>query len=377
MEKPILKFNDGRFRILTLGDLHDPLVLETRLDASRDRDMYHLVEMSIKAFRPDLIVYLGDTLCERDESPDFSLYREGLTRVLKPTIESGIPFAAVLGNHEHDMHQEKQVAEVYEGYETSLVQNDPSAPRGDLNYHLLVKDSKGEKDIFNLWFIDSNNLSDDQALSKYDWVHADQIAWYEQKAAEIAAAHGGEVLPAILFQHNPIAEEYRLMREASTAERPFAAKGHYKWGDKYYVLKDGVDGYLGEGPCAPCFNEGQFESWKKVGDITGAFFGHDHLNDFTGKVDGIMLGQNKTSGFFCYTDGCRSAVRLTTVFEEDPRNIVSKVYHFKELGLECHSLGPIERHITDRQSINLHKVSYAAAGLAGTAGLIKLIKKLK
>ena len=32
-------------------------------------------------------------------------------------------------------------------------------------------------------------------------------------------------------------------------------------------------------------------------DITSAFFGHDHMNDFTCVVDGITMGQCKTAGF--------------------------------------------------------------------------------
>ena len=143
------------------------------------------------------------------------------------------------------------------------------------------------------------------------------------------------------------------------------------------MKKDGVEGYLGEGPCSPCINEGQFESWKKTGDVVAAFFGHDHLNDFTGYVDGIMLGQNKTSGFCCYTDGCNSCVRITTVEESNPRDVKSKVYHFKELGLDSMSLGPIQKRITDRQSINMHIASYIAAGVAGVAGVAAIVKKLK
>lgn len=376
-----LKFNDGKFTIMSLGDIHENLYMDTKNKKQRTHDMHNLVKMGILAFKPDLIVLLGDTLCSRDESPDFSDYKEALKRVLKPILDSDIPFCYVLGNHEHDNHQEELIVQAYSEFENMVGVNDTSAPRGNFNCNILVKNTAGTEDILNLWFIDSNNCCEDRSVSHYDWVHSDQIQWYEEKATKIKQEHGGRTIPAILFQHIPVIEEYDLLREAKAFEYPVAVRGTDKFADKMYVKKDGVEGYLGEGPCSPAFNGGQFASWKKTGDITAAFFGHDHTNDFTGYVDGIMLGQNKTSGFCCYTDGARSAIRITTVNEADPWKPQSKIYHFKELGLAPTCLGPIESWISDRQSMNLHKLGYTAAGIAGMAGIAigasKLAKKLK
>ena len=367
-----LKFKDGKFRIMSLGDLHERIYADDRNRRKRTEDMHNLIKMGILAFKPDLIVLLGDTLCHRDESEGFTEYKYGLNRILKPILDSGIPFCFVLGNHEHDNQQEDLIVKAYSEIPTMVGANDETAPRGNFNCNILVKNSAGTEDILNLWFIDSNNCCEDRSVSHYDWVHEDQIKWYEEKAEEIKKAHGGRTIPAILFQHIPVYEEYELLREAKPLEYPVAVKGTDKFADKMYVLKDGVDGYLGEGPCCPSYNGGQFASWKKTGDVVAAFFGHDHTNDFTGYVDGIMLGQNKTSGFCCYTDGARSAVRITTVDESNPWKPESRIYHFKELGLEPTCLGPIESWISDRQSMNMHKLSYVAAGVAGIAGIAKI-----
>lgn len=368
-----LKFKDGKFTIMTLGDIHERLVIENHNQKKRREDMHNLVKTGILAFKPDLIVLLGDTCGQKDDSEGFTVYREALRDILKPIIESGIPFCYVLGNHEHDHLQEEQIVEAYNQFETMIGKNDPTAPRGNFNCNILVKNSAGTEDILNLWFIDSNNCCDDREISVYDWVHEDQIQWYENKVQEIKEAHNGKTIPAILFQHIPVYEENYVMREAKLYERPFAAKGSHKPFDKYYMKKPGVEGYLGEGPCSPMYNAGQFESWKKMGDVKAAFFGHDHLNDFTAYVDGIMLGQNKTSGFCCYTDGARSLVRIITVHEENPEKIESKVYHFRELGLKPTCLGPIEGRITDRQSMAAHKAGYIAAGVAGAVAIGKII----
>lgn len=370
--KKTLKFNNGKFTVMSLGDLHENLHLDSTLKRKKREDMHNLVKMGILAYKPDLVVLLGDTLNERDLSPDFSDYKAALRDILKPVTEAGIPFCYVLGNHEHDTQQEELIVKAYSEFENCVGENDPTAPRGNFNCNLLVKSSDGTEDVLNLWFIDSNNICEDRAVSTYDWVHSDQIRWYENKAAEIAQAHGGKTLPAILFQHIPVYEEHGLLREATPSEYFVSVEGD---DGKRYVLKDGADGYLGEIPCSPKVNRGQFQSWKKTGDITAAFFGHDHLNDFTGYVDGIMIGQNKTSGFCCYTDGCRSAIRITEIYEENPRNVKSEIHHFKELGLVPTCLGPIEKRITDRQSINLHKIGYAVGGAAGLTLLTAITKK--
>lgn len=367
-----LKFKDGKFKIMTLGDLHENISWDTRLDKKRLEDMHTFVEVGIKAFSPDLIVLLGDTCSKRDDSEGFVNYKNALRTILKPILDRKIPFAYVLGNHEHDQYQEKKIVEAYSEIETCLAFNDENS-KDFLSYNLLVKSTDGKEDILNLWFIDSNNLRNDG----YDWVHAEQIEWYEKKAAEIKNAHGGKTIPAILFQHIPVFEEYELLREAKPHELPFSVKGFNTRSLRNYVLKDGVEGYLGEGPSAPDYNHGQFESWKNTGDVKGAFFGHDHLNDFTGVVDGIMLGQNKTSGFCAYTDGCRPAIRMITVDEAEPEKITSRVYHFKDFGLECHCLGPIEKRITDRQSINMHKAAGIFGSMAAAVTAVTLIKKIR
>ncbi|HZJ75414.1 MAG TPA: metallophosphoesterase family protein [Clostridia bacterium] len=373
-----LKFNkDGTFKILCFGDLHEKLVIEDIKSQRKFNDMSLFMKTAVKALNPDFAVLLGDTLCIRDETEGFTLYKAAIKNILQPILDANIPFGYVMGNHEHDTAQEELIKEAYDQFQTCYVYNDDPNITGDLNCYVPIRSSDDTKDAFIMWFIDSNGSHHDQSFSRYDWVKKDQIEWYEKKAAEIKQKNNGTV-PAVLFQHIPISEEYELLREAKLWERPIAVKGHFKWGDKYYVSKGIMDGYLGEGPCAPYQNAGQFDSWKKTGDIKGAFFGHDHVNDFTGNLDGILLGQNKTSGFRAYTDGCRSAVRLITLYEKTGE-ISTKVYHFKEFGLKCTSLGPIMKRITDRQSINMHWASYilgASAAAIGSGVLLhKLIKK--
>ena len=176
----------------------------------------------------------------------------------------------------------------------------------------------------------------------------------------------------------PVIQEYDLMREAKPYEYLWSVPGFIgPLEKKRFVKKDGVEGYLGEGPCSPAIDKGQFSSWKKVGDIKAAFFGHDHLNDFTGTVDDIILGQNKTSGFHAYTDGCKATIRMITVDENEPDKINTKIYHFKDLGLESESLGFIAKNFSDRTLINTNKIIGATLAVGGAVGIGALIKHFK
>lgn len=372
---------NGKFNIMCLGDLHENADTDSPLGKARAEDMAKLINTALDRFRPDLVVLMGDT-CTDCTDNDPEVFRAVVTRVTQPMVARGIPFAFIMGNHEHDNHHEEMIVKTYASIPGCLIFNDDPSITGCLNYYLIVQRSDAESPAFNLWFLDSNNLCEDEAISVYDWVHEDQIAWYERKAAELKALNGGKPLPAVLFQHIPVPEEYNAMRPMKPWELYRSVKGHAHWSTCRYVAKEGMmRGYLGEGPCAPCRNSGQFESWKRTGDIRAAIFGHDHLNDFTCTVDGITMGQCKTAGFRCYTDGCQSSVRMVTLDENRPDKVETEVYRFKhDFGLKSKSLGPIQRRINDKQSFVLNVSVRAAAALAavtlGAAAAAQIKKRI-
>ncbi len=371
-----LKFNsDGKFKILLFGDIHETGDYEGH---PKFKDMQKLMIAALDEYNPDLCVLLGDNCATGVYMEDSEKFRKMVRDLVAPITERKIPVAAVLGNHEHDGGHEDEIVESY-GQEGVIMRNDaPAEITGNANFKELIYSSDGEKPLFCLWFIDSNNVCEDKSFSNYDYVHEDQIEWFENESEKLKSENGGKPMPSFVFQHIPVPEEYDLLRKPKLWELPVSVKGHSHKKNFRYVKKKGVEGYLGEGPCAPDYNSGQFASWKKVGGVLGAFFGHDHLNDFSGFVDGIFLAQHKTAGFRAYTDGCRSCVRLVTLDENNPEKFEQELKHFKEFGLKCECLGPVFKRISDRQSFFLHlagRVAAIAGGLA-VAGIIiaKLIE---
>ena len=382
MNKEPLRFKDGKFKIMLIGDMHEKYDLSGDKRAEKAADAVNLLNTAAEILKPDLAVFMGDN-ASGHTVPEM---RAVISRIMRPIETRDIPAAVLFGNHDHDKEDEISCAEqvkLFQEHENCLMFNADDSITGSANYNLTIKASKSDKDIYNLWFIDSNNLYENREISYYDWVHEDQIDWYKKTAKELADENGGEVLPALLFQHIPVPEEYDLVRKAKPWEKLDSVPGHGKWSDTDYVLKDGIEGYMGEGPCSPCVNSGQFASWIEVGDVKGAFFGHDHMNDFVGTVDGIMLGQCKTAGFQPYTDGCRTGVRLITLNENDLDSIDTRMYYFKkDFGLKSKGLGFYQRHVTDRQDIKLKTygaifgaATAAAAVSYGTYRLVKYLKK--
>ena len=378
MQNEPLRFKDGKFKIMLLGDLHDCYDMKNDNAAEKMDDTLALIGKAVKELKPDLVIYMGDNA---RASTEYEM-RAVISRITYPVSVSDTPFDLVFGNHDRECEVDLPTQlKLYREHENCYAFNADDGLSGYGNHNLVIKSGDGEKDIFNLWFIDSHSLYSDRSKSYYDAVHEDQIEWYKKTAKELADKNGGKVLPSLLFQHIPVPEEYELLREAKPYEKLDSVQGHKTYSDKYYMLKPEVEGYLGEGPAVPDFNSGEFAAWKETGDVLGAFFGHDHMNDFAGYVDGIILAQCKTAGFRVYTDGCRSGVRLITLEENNPENVQTRMYHFKDFGLKSKSLDPYMRNVSDRQDMKL-KAAGAAVGTvaAVTAAAVaanKVLKKTK
>ncbi len=369
----MLKFNsEGKFGILIFGDLHEK---EDYKDSLKFKDMQKLMTASLNEFNPDLCVLMGDVLstdiCKRNPSE----FEQGIRDICAPILERNIQVAYIMGNHEHDSDCDTEIINACNNINGLIMRCDGVKDKTDFKEILYSNDGRTPKAV--LWFLNSNNLYSDAKISVYDCVHKNQIEWFEKENEKVTNQNSGTPLPSYIFQHIPVPEEYRLLRKANIWEYPISVKGHSSLSQNRYVKAKGTKGYLGEGPCSPDVNEGQFDSWKKAGNVKAAFFGHDHLNDISGFVDGIFLAQHKTAGFRAYTDGCRSCVRYVEIKENSPDKFTEELKHFKEFNLKSESLGPVMRHITDRQSIALRKIAYTVGSMSLAFIVARVIKKYK
>lgn len=371
-----LEFKNGSFRIMLVGDPHENDRLESETDKNKAADYLTLQNAACDKLKPDLVILMGDNATAENEEN----LEKTLLRITSPYRERNIPFAFVLGNHDLECGVPSLETQynIYRKLPCCLLPSEKEVSAyGD--YNLLVSSSDGKKTCLNLWLTYSGNRAEPKYFSYYDFVKTEQIEDYKRNALALKEENGA-LVPAVLFQHIPVCEEYRLMKKVTPlALLTNGVRGQKGQEKSYYRKARGVKGYLGEGVCPPDYNNGQFDAWKETGDIFAAFFGHDHLNDFTGTVDGILLGQCKLSGFRQYGDGMRQSVRVLDFCEDDVKNFSTRMVYYRELvGKSCRSikgLNLLPDRITTKIDVAVKILPFAGAA-AAVAGLAAVTKKV-
>lgn len=185
----------------------------------------------------------------------------------------------------------------------------------------------------NLWFFDSGTYAAGGAGAKYDWVRQDQLDWYLPDRGCPGGGKRRDAVPAYAFQHIIVPEIYDAMDIVPASEKKNGAvEGYGCRKGTYYSAASGDRGRtLGEAPCPPDQNGGEFDAWKQGGDIVAGFFGHDHVNDFIIPYEGIDLVNTNGTGFYIYGAGELHGARLVTLHEADPTAYETQMLYYKDL----------------------------------------------
>lgn len=324
-----LKFGeDGKFKILAIADPQDT--------DTPQKETIEIIENMLETSDPDLVVFLGDNIAGWWKGVDKEQTEKAIEKIMVPLQEKNVPFALVFGNHDHEGlcdENNKMTEEEAKAFQLSIYQKYPNClavagedMTGYCNYNLTIKSSKSDKDVFNLWFMDSNPYAEEGG---YGYVQPDQTEWYIKKSNELKKENNNEPLPSLLFQHIPVPEVYELTDELSSW-KPGAVKGQTALQKKFYVTNEKVtQGGMLEGPCSAGVKHNQFETWKQQGDIIGAFFGHDHPNDYLGEIDGIKLCAVPAAGYYSY--GQNHGARTITLDESDLSTFETELFHSDEI----------------------------------------------
>ena len=372
-----LKFNsDGKFKILAIADAQDT--------DTPQKETIDMLTNALDEANPDLVVFLGDNIAGWWKGVDKAKTEQAITNIIEPVDERGIPFAIVFGNHDHEglcddnnkMTEEEAKAfqlACYQKYKTCLAVAGEDMT-GYCNYNLTIKSSTSDKDIFNLWLMDSNPYAEEGG---YGYVQPDQTEWYIRKSNELKEQNGGTPLPSLLFQHIPVPEVYELADELDKKEKG-AVKGQTALTNKkYYKTNDKVtQGDFEEGPCSAGVAHNQFETWKQQGDIIGAFFGHDHPNDYLGTIDGIQLCAVPATGYYSY--GWNHGARTITLDENDLSTFETTLYHNDDLlDYKVTPAYKAKHGYIEYKNVFIPAVSGTAAGVAVIAGIITAVIKIR
>lgn len=317
-----LQFTDGEFTILQISDPQD--------DRYAAYDLINFVKLALEETKPDLVILSGD-IVEDSRAGDFGIddenFREGVevdtyeetldnvkvatNNIFSIINDAKIPFAVAQGNNDYASGvTNEDWLKIYSSYEYSLTTDMSNDADGKIDFNLEILGSDG-KTAFNVWMMDNGR----------NGISEEQIAWYESQSNALADSNGGKPVPSILFQHIPVDDMGNLFEECNFWDEGAVIEG----GKCYRLNQELADGYY-VGAILPGQTTEQFKSWKKQGDILGAYFGHWHTAGWTGVWDGIELG---------FTFGCEFAkpapygIRVFTLHEDDIEHYDNELYTYE------------------------------------------------
>lgn len=282
---------DGRFRVLAISDLH----YRPRPDAHG----ITLTEKLIETEKPNLVVVNGDCLSGKESRSEAEL-RTSIGNVAAAMEKKGVPWAVTFGNHDQEHYPATKIGKdavlgMYASYAHNLNGGYVQGLYGAGNKYLLVWNADGTKPVYCVWLVDSNDYFEDGKNHPYDWIRSDQVQWYTQTSIALEKQYGAKI-PGLMFFHIPLREFNEMINHGK------------------------IIGVRQEPECPSPINSGMFAALLERGDVRGVYCGHDHVNNYMGKLRGIELGYDGSLGHYTYPrvepdDPANLRVRGGRVFE--------------------------------------------------------------
>ena len=369
-----LRFNkNGKFIIMQVSDAQDMHIPR--------KAMFKMLNKMYDKVNPDLIVLTGDNILgnhiddallgnrksAKTKESVLKRMKKALGLLLDPIESRQIPFAFIYGNHD-DMNiiSKKEQAEIYGSYKFCVPYNttDDSVECDTYNIPIFASDS--DKMKYNIWMLDSAG-SDENGRPTFGRVQPETIEWYERRSRELRFENNGPVM-SLMFQHIPIAETAQFYESCNKDD-----KGAIKISDDKYVRLDSskAKGFSFEIERNDEPDYGQLTAIKKCGDVCGLVFGHDHMNSFTGQIDGVNIIQTSGASFRSYGNMISRGVRVFEIDEKDPTTFTT--YTISYFDIYGKNFSSIMRYIFNADEYEKIKAIILALGGVIAVGLIVYI----
>ncbi len=296
----IAKFNDngtidnGDFKILATTDMH------TDEDYSLNNKTLQLFINQIRDEKPDLVILTGDCIQSKYQQFEAIHFAQMMEKL-------GVYWAYVFGNHE--AREEKEF------HKYLIFKSLSDAPHclskfGDPNLfgygNFIINIMNSETELKqSLVFMDSGRDIIEKYMDRdgvpaefkngYDYIKPDQIKWYTEEMTALKEKYGKS--PNLLYMHIPIKEYEEVFALNENKEYVPTGKAEILYGRMFESVG-----------CSP-FNSGLFEAMKKNG-AQGIFSGHDHVNDWAAKYEGIWLVYNQMGSYNAYGLGNYNGISL-------------------------------------------------------------------
>ena len=275
------------FKILVTTDLHlwdDMELINKSLE---------MLARHVEAEKPDLILFTGDVVLTDHQQVDCIQFGRFMEKF-------GIYWAYVFGNHE--AREEKEYHKYF------MLKNLISFP------HCLSK--FGDPSLFGYGNFFINILSSQTSIQQsivmldtgrntspkhnvengapadlkcYDFLKKGQIDWYKKTIRALESEYGS--FKSIMAMHIALCEYENVMQLDENNNYVPTGKAEILYGTMYESVG-----------CSE-FNSGMFDAIKELGSTKAVVVGHDHVNDFCAKYDGVYLVYAQCDGYNTYTMG--------------------------------------------------------------------------
>lgn len=294
------------FKILQLSDLH--LGMEDDLTKHFD-----FISLTLEESQPDLIVLTGDILTFATENVAHAVF----SFFNNYCLQNDAYWSPTWGNHDEQVYYSftqmcKKLGNKTTYSRCAFIDYLDDDVYGNANYVLRLMDGSMTK--FAIYILDSNRYHYGSfyegkyiSYTGYDYIHQDQIEWYERMVN-----HVGQSIPSFSFFHIPLPEyatAIQLLNEGSSE-----------------VINVYTEGTLEESASIPLHNSGLFDKMVDLGSTKAIFVGHDHINNTQLRYKGIDLVYGIHATNRVYTSLEKMGGLVVTIHADNSYDI-QRIYH--------------------------------------------------
>ena len=274
------------FKILVTTDMH--------MDAADNINKpLEMLARHAAAEKPDLILFTGDVILTDHQQIDCFQFGRFMEKM-------GIYWAYVFGNHEARAEKEYHkyfMLKALESFPHCLSKfGDPSLfGYGNFFINILSSETSIQQSIVMLDSgrspIPHHNTENGapEELKGYDFLKKGQIEWYKNNILKLEKEYGK--IKSIMMMHIALCEYQEVMKLDENENYVPTGKAEILYGGMYESIG-----------CSE-FNSGMFKAIKELGSTQAVVVGHDHINDFCAKYDGVYLVYAQCGGYNTYTMG--------------------------------------------------------------------------
>lgn len=267
------------FKILQLTDIH---LGGSALSASKDLKELKAVYKLIEHTEPDLIIVTGDLVFPMGIM-SFSINNHTPVMQFASFMRNiGIPWAFVYGNHDTEFMATSSAEDLNELLKSISFKNSENLLypyvqpdiTGRSNQIIEIRNTDGTLNQA-LVLLDSNAYTG-EGINAYDYIHDDQVEWYERNIVRLNLQEN-KTVSSMIFFHMPL-QEYRDAYELYEKDSNDIV---YFFGENGEKMIDKV--------CCSDYHSKLFDTAVRLGSTKAMFCGHDHYNNLSVEYRGIRL----------------------------------------------------------------------------------------